>query len=81
LASILPKSADSTPEAPAPTSSSPLDSIAVQGIFYHASHSSVLIDGKMYESGDQVNGAKVVTIEPSKVVFAYMGEQRVFTLK
>jgi len=63
------------------SSDSPFDSITIQGIVYHAGHSVALINGKALDVGEQIDGVKVISIQPSNVVLACKGAQRTFKLK
>jgi HD-like signal output (HDOD) protein len=67
------------PETPA--AASPFDSVKIQGVLYSSGRSVALINGKTLDVGELINGLRVVSIEPSKVVLAFNGEQRIFKLK
>ena len=62
-------------------SGSSFDSIKVQGIFYRANQTAVVINGQTLSVGQKVNGVKVVLIKPSVVVLESEGEQREYRVK
>jgi len=66
---------------PALTGESGFDSIKIQGIVYHSGHSVVLINGKVLDVGDLINGVKVLSIQPSNVVLTCNGTKKSFLLK
>jgi HD-like signal output (HDOD) protein/ActR/RegA family two-component response regulator len=57
------------------------DSVKVQGIFYRATGSSVIINGKPLSCGERINGVEVVDIGPASVTLALGGEQKIFRVK
>jgi HD-like signal output (HDOD) protein/CheY-like chemotaxis protein len=88
-----PVSAPRSPPAPAktvePLAAKPapsaqkdgFDSLVLQRIIYHANRSLVIINGRTLGLGETVNGAEILSIEPSSVTLALSGEQKTFTLK
>jgi thioredoxin-related protein len=58
----------------------PGDEPKLQGILYSASHSSVVLDGKVCEEGDTVRGMRVIKIAPDKVTVEYQGQTKVLTM-
>jgi HD-like signal output (HDOD) protein len=73
-----PKAKEVTKAASGPSA---FDSIIIQGIVYHAGHSTALINGQALDVGERINGVEVISIEPSNVVLACKGAQRTFKLK
>jgi len=57
------------------------DSVKVQGIFYRATGSSVIINGKPLNCGERINGVEVVDIGPSSVTLSSGSEQKIFRVK
>jgi len=72
---------EETNTAPVSTNATAFDSIKIQGIVFNSGHPVAIINGKTLDVGGRVNGAEVVSIEPSTVVLACQGEQRTFRLK
>lgn len=70
------------PAAPAP---SPLQEIAsrlkLQAIIYQGAKSSLVINGKNFHLGDQVEGARIVSIEQQAVTIEKGAEQFLLSLK
>jgi thioredoxin-related protein len=61
----------------APPPQKPGDEPKLQGILYSASHSSVVLDGKICEEGDTVHGMRVLKIARDKVTVEYQGQIKV----
>jgi protein disulfide-isomerase len=59
---------------PAPPPQKPSDEPKLQGIFYSASHSSVVLDGVTCDTGHTVKGMRVLKIESDKVIVEYQGQ-------
>jgi thiol-disulfide isomerase/thioredoxin len=64
----------------APPPQKPGDDPKLQGILYSASHSSVVLDGKICEEGDIVRGSRIMKIERNKVTVEYQGQIKVLTM-
>lgn len=70
------------PPAPAPQPAPvPIQIVAqtstlpkVQGIFYSASHPTVVLDGDIYSEGDKIKGMKILKITPDKVTVEHGGQ-------
>ena len=63
--------------AAAPVSSKPLQ---LQQITYSASQASAVINGQLVTTGASVDGAKVLTIKPDRVLILVRGQRRELTL-
>jgi len=70
-----------TKAAEAPASASAFDSIKLQGIVYNSRQPAAMINGKLLQIKDQINGVEVVAMTASNVVLSCKGEQKTFTLK
>jgi putative nucleotidyltransferase with HDIG domain len=55
--------------------------LKLQGIMYHGVSSSVLINGKTLHLGDQIDGARVFSVEPLQVTLEKDGMQHKLKLK
>jgi hypothetical protein len=55
--------------------------LKLQGIMYHGVSSSVLINGKTLHLGDQIEGARVFSVEPLQVTLEKDGMQHKLKLK
>jgi thioredoxin-related protein len=71
--SALPPGFASGPPAPAPT---PDGEPHLQGIFYSATHASVLLNGQSCKEGDTVDGIHVLKIAPDKVTVEWHGQTK-----
>jgi HD-like signal output (HDOD) protein len=76
-----PAGTDSASTPDVASSQSGLDSLVLQQIIYDAGRSLVVINGKTLGLGQAVNGAEIVSIEPSRVTLSFAGEQKILTMK
>ncbi len=61
---------------PAPPPRQPGDEPRLQGIFYSASHPSIILEGNRCTVGDSVNGMRVLKIAPNKVTVEWNGQAK-----
>jgi thioredoxin-related protein len=65
---------------PAPPARKPGDEPRLQGIFYSASHPSIILEGKSCEEGDSVKGMTVLKIQRDAVTVQWNGQEKVLRL-
>ncbi|MGD0812939.1 MAG: thioredoxin family protein [Verrucomicrobiota bacterium] len=65
---------------PAPPPRQPGDEPKLQGIFYSASHASIILEGKSCSEGDSVDGMRVLKITRDKVTVEWKGQAKVLKM-
>lgn len=81
IAAKFPSAMGGTKGVEAPADGSAFDSVRVQSIVYNPRYPAALVNGKLLEVKDHIDGLEVVSITPSNVVLAFNGEQKTFTPK
>lgn len=69
------------PKAVAPTTSKGFPAVKLQGIAFRIKNPSVLINGKVLELGEELDGVVVKKIERNSVTLEWKGETKVLSLK
>lgn len=59
----------------------PLSKLKVQAIMYNGKKSSLVINGRSLRVGDEIEGARIVAVQPSEVTLEKAGLQRILRLQ
>lgn len=75
----LPKTAAVSPAQSA--TDDPISRLKVQAILFNGKKSSLVINGRSFRLGDEIEGARIVAVQPSEVTLEKAGLQRVLRLQ
>jgi putative nucleotidyltransferase with HDIG domain len=87
LSNMLAESSERVPQKMAPTqaAAAPVEDdfakLKIQAIMFNGKKSSLVINGRSFRVGDEVDGARIVAVEPNEVTFEKAGSQRVLRLQ
>lgn len=68
------------PAAPPPASPGGFENLKLQGIFFSKSNPSAIINNRTLTLGEEIGGAKLLSISPKTVILEYRGEKKALSL-
>jgi putative nucleotidyltransferase with HDIG domain len=87
LSNLLVETSERAPRKPAPAPAAtapaedPFANLKVQAIMYNGKKSSLIVNGRSLRVGDELDGIRVLAVQPSEVTFEKAGLQRVLRLQ
>lgn len=87
LSNLLVETSERAPRKSAPSQTTvapaedPFSSLKVQAIMYNGKKSSLIINGRSLRVGDEVDGIRIVSVQPNEVTLEKGGAQRVLRLQ
>ncbi len=73
--------AQTAPATSAPSVEDPFSKLKIQAIMYNGKKSSLIINGRSVRVGDEVEGARILAVQPNEVTVERAGLQRVLRLQ
>ncbi len=73
--------AQTAPATSAPPVEDPFSKLKIQAIMYNGKKSSLIINGRSVRVGDEVEGARILAVQPNEVTVERAGLQRVLRLQ
>ena len=87
LSNLLVETSERAPQKPArpqpatAPAADPFANLKIQAIMYNGKKSSLVINGRSLRVGDEVDGARILAVQPNEVTLEKAGLQRVLRLQ